>query len=94
MQLGDAVESRSLPLTQARYSDTADALREVVAVLALSLDLEFGPDDPVCRVRDHLHAASHAVWPCGCGCVYIIGSYLGWRLPPFALPMLRCSLIL
>jgi photosystem II oxygen-evolving enhancer protein 3 len=46
MQLGDAVESRSLPLTQARYSDTADALREVVAVLALSLDLEFGPDDP------------------------------------------------
>lgn len=43
-QLGDAVESRSLPLTQVRYSDTADALREVVAVLAPSLQL--GPHDP------------------------------------------------
>lgn len=39
LQLGDAVESRSLPLTQVRYSDTADALREVVAVLAPSLQL-------------------------------------------------------
>ncbi|RCV34587.1 hypothetical protein SETIT_7G171300v2 [Setaria italica] len=38
-ELGDAVESRSLPLTQVRYSDTADALREVVAVLAPSLQL-------------------------------------------------------
>lgn len=36
-QLGDAVESRSLPLTQVRYGDTADALREVVAVLGPSL---------------------------------------------------------
>ncbi|XP_066349595.1 photosynthetic NDH subunit of lumenal location 3, chloroplastic-like isoform X2 [Miscanthus floridulus] len=44
-ELGDAVESRSLPLTQVRYSDTADALREVVAVLAPSL-LQFGPHDP------------------------------------------------
>jgi hypothetical protein len=39
------VESRSLPLTQVRYSDTADALREVVAVLAPSL-LQVGPHDP------------------------------------------------
>lgn len=36
-ELGDAVESRSLPLTQVRYGDTADALREVVAVLGPSL---------------------------------------------------------
>lgn len=43
-QLGDAVESRSLPLTQARSSDTAGALREVVAVLAPSLQSE--PRDP------------------------------------------------
>jgi photosystem II oxygen-evolving enhancer protein 3 len=43
-QLGDAVESRSLPLTQVRCSDTAGALREVVAVLAPSLHL--GPCDP------------------------------------------------
>ncbi|CAO2038947.1 unnamed protein product [Urochloa humidicola] len=38
-ELGDAVESRSLPLTQVRYNDTAGALREVVAVLAPSLQL-------------------------------------------------------
>ncbi|WVZ86441.1 hypothetical protein U9M48_033220 [Paspalum notatum var. saurae] len=43
-ELGDAVESRSLPLTQVRYSDAVDALREVVTVLAPSLQL--APHDP------------------------------------------------
>ncbi|GJN02308.1 hypothetical protein PR202_ga19647 [Eleusine coracana subsp. coracana] len=35
--LGDAVKSRSVPLTQVCYNDTADALREVVAALVPSL---------------------------------------------------------
>ncbi|OEL29490.1 hypothetical protein BAE44_0009492 [Dichanthelium oligosanthes] len=45
-ELGDAVESRSLPLVQVRYSDTADALREVVAVLAPSLQSGPCESDP------------------------------------------------
>jgi photosystem II oxygen-evolving enhancer protein 3 len=40
LQLGDAVKSRSVPLTQVCYSDTAGALREVVAALVPSLELE------------------------------------------------------
>ncbi|KAK3144217.1 hypothetical protein QOZ80_4AG0310170 [Eleusine coracana subsp. coracana] len=36
-ELGDAVKSRSVPLTQVCYNDTADALREVVAALVPSL---------------------------------------------------------
>ncbi|TVU15163.1 hypothetical protein EJB05_38670 [Eragrostis curvula] len=38
-ELGDAVKSRSVPLTQVCYNDTADALREVVAALVPSLQL-------------------------------------------------------
>ncbi|GJN26996.1 hypothetical protein PR202_gb14971 [Eleusine coracana subsp. coracana] len=41
-ELGDAVKSRSVPLTQVCYNDTADALREVVAALVPSLQ-ELGP---------------------------------------------------
>ncbi|XP_062226201.1 uncharacterized protein LOC133924606 [Phragmites australis] len=40
-ELGDAVQSRSVPLTQVCYSDTTHALREVVAALVPSL--QFGP---------------------------------------------------